>query len=629
MHELIWIIPALPFAGFALLALSWKRLPRGLCAAIGSGSVGLSALGVLALAPGFVASGGEGAITRVLWNWLSVTGFSATVSLRVDALSLAFMFIITFVGFLIHVYSAEFIRDDEGHGRFFAYLNLFVGSMLVLVMADDLMLLYLGWEGVGLCSYLLIGFWYRESANGAAARKAFLITRIGDTAMIGALFIFVTSFSTLNIQEILGRAAAEWTGVPTIAVIAAFLLLGGAVGKSAQLPLQTWLPDAMAGPSPVSALIHAATMVTAGVYLVARTHTIFELAPQAQAAVACIGAATLLLAGFSAMAQTDFKRILAYSTISQIGYMFLALGVGAWSAAVFHFMMHAFFKALLFLGAGAVIVAMHEEHDIFKMGGLRKSMPVVFWTFLAGASSLAALPFVTDGFYSKDLILLYAWAGPGGSPWLWGAGILGAFVTAAYTFRMVFTVFFGDEKKKPRYAPGLLMLVPLSVLGVLSLVAGFVELPESMGEIHLVSDTLSHALPATPPAALDPATGHLLEAAAVAATLAGIALAWLLYLRFPGAVTKLVSTRVGAVCRKFFLAGWGFDALYDFLIVGPFEKLARVNKNDVLDLIYTGAAGLSMRAGALLSLFQNGRLRRYALWIAAGAILFLGMVIAV
>ena len=295
-------------------------------------------------------------------------------------------------------------------------MNLFVGSMLVLVLADNLLLLYLGWEGVGLCSYLLIGFWYKDASNGLAARKAFIVTRVGDTAMLIGLFILFHTLGTLQIQDLMHRASAHWAVGSPYAIAAAALLLGGAVGKSAQLPLQTWLPDAMAGPTPTSALIHAATMVTAGVYLIARTHVLYTLAPQVQFAVAVVGAATLLLAGFSALTQPDIKRVLAYSTISQIGYMFLALGVGAWAAALFHLMVHAFFKALLFLAAGIVIDALHHEHNIFRMGGLRKELPIAFWTFLIGGCSLAGLPLVTAGFVSKDLILWSAWTSPARRP---------------------------------------------------------------------------------------------------------------------------------------------------------------------------------------------------------------------
>ncbi|MFW6175991.1 MAG: NADH-quinone oxidoreductase subunit L, partial [Acidobacteriota bacterium] len=337
-------MPALPFAGFLVLALAGRRLSRAAAAWVGVGSVGLSflAAGSLAAARVFGPDPGE-ELRVVLWRWFDVGTLDPAIGLSLDPLATVMTLVVTGVGFLIHVYSAEFMTGEEGYSRFFAYLNLFVGSMLVLVLAGDLVLLYLGWEGVGLCSYLLIGFWYRDPANGRAARKAFVVTRVGDAAMALGLFLLFTRLGTLQIDELLRRAAAAWSPGEGVAVAAAALLLAGAVGKSAQIPLQTWLPDAMAGPTPVSALIHAATMVTAGVYLIARTHTLFELAPPVMAVVAGIGAATLLLAAGSALAQRDVKRVLAYSTISQIGYMVLALGVGAWSAAIFHLMTHAFF----------------------------------------------------------------------------------------------------------------------------------------------------------------------------------------------------------------------------------------------------------------------------------------------
>src|SRR5438270_58650 len=327
--------------------------------------------------------------------------------------------------------------DEEGYARFFAYMNLFVASMITLVLANNLLLLYLGWEGVGLCSFLLIGFWYQDPANVRAASKAFIVTRVGDTAFAVGLFLLFTRLGTLDIQELMHRASVQWTPGSGIAVAAAALLLGGAVGKSAQLPLQTWLPDAMAGPTPTSALIHAATMVTAGVYLIARTNALFRLAPPVAFAVALIGTATMLMAAFSAIVQRDIKRVLAYSTMSQIGYMFMALGLGAWSAAIFHFMTHAFFKALLFLAAGVVIQAMHHEHDMFRMGGLRFDLPLAFWSFVIGGSALAGLPLITAGFFSKDLILWQAWAGPNGTGWFWIAGMLGAALTSCDTFRLI------------------------------------------------------------------------------------------------------------------------------------------------------------------------------------------------
>ena len=379
MKTLIALIPALPMISFLILVLFSGKLSRKVAGWIGAGSIGIAAVLTVIVSVDLISALPEIKSYQItLWQWMSVGNLSADISFRLDSLSLVFCFVITFVGFLIHSYSIGFMDKDEGIIRFFAYMNLFVSSMLILVLADNILLVYLGWEGVGLCSYLLIGFWYKEPENGTAARKAFIITRIGDTAMIIGIFILFLSFGTFNIQDIMHLASAKWVAGSSIATITAVLLLGGALGKSAQVPLQTWLPDAMAGPSPVSALIHAATMVTAGVYLIARTNVLFSLAPIVQGFIAGIGALTLLIAGFSALTQHDLKRILAYSTISQIGYMFLALGVGAYSAAIFHFMIHAFFKALLFLAAGVVILVLNEEHDIFKMGGLRKKMPAVF-----------------------------------------------------------------------------------------------------------------------------------------------------------------------------------------------------------------------------------------------------------
>src|ERR1041384_2087007 len=346
----------------------------------------------------------------------------------------------------------------------FSYTNLFVGSILILLLADNLLLLYLAWEGVGLCSFLLIGFWYEDPANAAAARKAFIVTRIGDTAMAIGLFLIFWQLGTLDIQQLMQRATDRWPESSTMAIAASALLLGGALGKSAQLPLQTWLPDAMAGPTPVSALIHAATMVTAGVYLIARTNVLFQLAPAVQLAVGIIGTATLLIAGASALTQHDIKRVLAYSTISQIGYMFLALGVGAWVAAIFHLVTHAFFKALLFISARVVIESLHHEHSIFKMGGLRKEMPVAFWTFLAAGCSLAGLPLITAGFYSKGLIIWDTWSSTRGSAALWGAAVFGVLLTSLYTFRLIFLVFFGEMKTHVHKRPGFRMMMPCVVL---------------------------------------------------------------------------------------------------------------------------------------------------------------------
>ncbi|MDA8082263.1 MAG: NADH-quinone oxidoreductase subunit L [Nitrospiraceae bacterium] len=626
MTDLLWLIPFMPIAGFTVLVLAGSRLPRSVTGTIGTGTVGLSAVVSMLLAAGFGVKGDGYVVTQTLWQWLSVGDFSPRFSLYLDALSLVMVLVITCVGFLIHLYSIGFMKNEEGYSRFFAYMNLFVGSMLVLVLADNLVSLYLGWEGVGLCSYLLIGFWYRDSANGYAARKAFVITRVGDTALAVGLFLLFTNLGTLQIQELMQRAQAEWPAGSKIAVIAAALLLAGAIGKSAQLPLQTWLPDAMAGPTPVSALIHAATMVTAGVYLIARTHVLFTLAPPVQSAIAIIGAATLLLAGLSAFVQRDIKRVLAYSTISQIGYMFLALGVGAWSAALFHFMTHAFFKALLFLGAGAVILAMDHEHDIFKMGGLRSRMPVTFWTFLIGVASLSALPFVTSGFYSKDLILKLAWSSERGSVWLWAAGVAGAFITSLYAFRLLFVVFFGDRLTRAKSDPGISMTAPLVVLAALSVAAGLAALPEPASGRQAIQQFLSGVLPAAH--IRDERTPELfLLLIASCASIGGMLAAWLLYVLFPRYAEGLVQTRAGRSVHRLLFTGWGFDRIYDRLFAGPFLWLTRINRDDFIDLVYEGAAWYSGVFHHLLGLTQTGKVRWYAFGIGLGAIITIGIAV--
>ena len=558
---------------------------------------------------------------QVLWTWMSVGTFTPDFAFHLDALSLVFLFVITFVGFLIHVYSTEFMADDDGFSRFFAYLNLFVCSMLILVLAENLVLLYLGWEGVGLCSYLLIGFWYIDEKNGYAARKAFIVTRVGDTAMAIGLFMLFQIFGTLNIQDILTQAPQVWTVGSSMAVVVGLLLLGGAVGKSAQLPLQTWLPDAMAGPSPVSALIHAATMVTAGVYLIARTHVIFELAPVAQLCVGIIGALTLLLAGFSALTQYDLKRVLAYSTISQIGYMFLALGLGAWSAAIFHFMIHAFFKALLFLGAGAVIMALHHEHDMFKMGGLKNKMPVIYWTFLIGAASLAALPFITAGFYSKDQILWLAWAGEKGNFWFFLAALIGAFITSIYTFRMVFITFFGEAKTQVGHTMGKSITIPLVVLAILSLFGGFIELPHTLGHVELFSNYLSPVLPAVVIREGAESGEWILQALAAVISLGGVYIAYYYYVKHPE-LPETIKASVSDLHQLWF-SGWGFDALYDAILVKPFVFLATINKNDVIDKGYTAIVSLVTFLHRIFSYTQSGLMRWYVMGIVIGAILIL------
>jgi NADH-quinone oxidoreductase subunit L len=491
--------------------------------------------------------------------------------------------------------------------------------MLTLLLANNLLLLYLGWEGVGLCSYLLIGFWYRAPANGAAGRKAFVVTRIGDTAMVIGLFLLFHDLGTLQIQELMLRASQNWHIGSPAAVAAALLLLGGTVGKSAQLHLQTWLPDAMAGPTPVSALIHAATMVTAGVYLIARTHVLYSLAPAAQFAVALVGAATLLIAGFSALTQWDLKRVLAYSTMSQIGYMFLALGVGAWPAAIFHFMTHAFFKALLFLAAGIVIDALHDEHSIFRMGGLRTRLPIAFWTFAIAGCSLSGLPLVTAGAFSKDWIIWGAWSGPNGSAGFWIVAMAGVMLTTLYTFRMIFLVFFGEAQIEVTKRPGKAMLIPCFVLAFLSIVSGYVKTP--------FARFLEIVLPWTEGAHSVPITELVSEVIAALVFLMGVYLAYIFFLRKRAYAAALASSVAGSALHQFWFSDWGMDWLYDRLFVQPLVCFARINKGDFIDGFYTGVARMNELAWGILSRTETGRLRWYAAGIAAGSVVFIAVVL--
>jgi NADH-quinone oxidoreductase subunit L len=613
--DLVWLVPVLPLAGFLTLALLGGRLKTGVVAAVGCGSVGLSMAAVLMLLADFVhAPPPTFSYSRTLWTWFAAGGLAPGIGFYLDGLSLAMVAVITVVGFLIHLYSIRFMEGDEGYSRFFAYMNLFVGAMLILVLADNLLLLYLGWEGVGLCSYLLIGFWYREAANTRAAIKAFVVTRIGDTALVIGLFLLASNLGTLQIQEIALRAGRLWTPGSLAASAAAALLLCGAVGKSAQLPLQTWLPDAMAGPTPVSALIHAATMVTAGVYLIARMHPLFMRAPDVLLVVALIGSLTLLVAGASALVQKDIKRVLAYSTMSQVGYMFLALGVGAWSAAIFHFVTHAFFKALLFLSAGVVIQALDNEHDIFRMGGLRKTLPIAFWTFLIGAASLSALPFVTAGFYSKELILRAAWLSQREGAWLWIAGVAGAFLTSIYSFRVVFVAFLGSGRTIARNPP-LSMTLPLALLAVFSVGAGL--LPAIFGGL---------ARPALPAGPAGPIGIEVQTVAAFIPVLA-IAAAALLYRGRPAYASALARRPLVAALHGFLLPGWGFDRLYQALFVGPFLRLARITRGDFIDLPFRALAWTCGIASKMLVATQSGKVRWYVMGIALGGAVFIAMAV--
>ncbi|MFD1215290.1 NADH-quinone oxidoreductase subunit L [Microbulbifer celer] len=608
------LIPLCPLLGFILFVtapiLFRRPLKEATVAVIGIGSVGIAALTCGGISAQFIAQ--ELSYVQVpLWQWTATAPLTLDFAFYLDALTLTMLAVITGVGLLIHIYAAGYMHGDDGYQRFFAYLNLFVFAMTVLVLADSLLLLYLGWEAVGLCSFLLIGFWYRNADNGRAASKAFLVTRVGDTALLVGLIVLYWQFGTLRIQPLMEAVRTPGVSEP-IFTLCALLLLAGAAGKSAQVPLQTWLPDAMAGPTPVSALIHAATMVTAGVYLIARCHELFLRSEFALLAVATIGAVTLLIAGCSALVQSDIKRVLAYSTISQLGYMFVALGTGAFSAAIFHLVTHAFFKALLFLAAGMVILHVHHRQSLAAMGGLRRSLPLLCISFAIGCASLAALP-LTAGYFSKEEILANVWhAGP---HWLWWMSISGAIITGMYSFRLFFRVFCGPAPSEHSTDAGVtphtlatalqnrLMGTAIVVLSLLALFGGFISLP-----LESVFGDAQH-----------PQVSHWISAAGSLAPLLGVVIGWFLVRQHPDHSGATAQSRFG----QFLLDGWGFDRLYQWLLVNPFLWLSRINRSDFINCLYQWVANTSLKINAQLSRSQNGVLRWYLTTLVTAIILML------
>lgn len=610
--NILYLTILLPLLGFLLLAFSRGRWSENVSAWIGTGSVGLSALVAFWAGMDFFANG-QKTYVLTLWNWMSAGNFNIPFTLVLDGLSLTMLGVITGVGFLIHMYASWYMRGEEGYSRFFAYTNLFIASMVVLVLADNMMLMYMGWEGVGLCSYLLIGFYYSNPANGAAAMKAFIVTRIGDVFLAIGMFILFDQLGTLSFREMAVLAPEQLAVGSSVINWAMLMVLGGAVGKSAQLPLQTWLADAMAGPTPVSALIHAATMVTAGVYLVARSNALFLMAPEVLELVGIIGAVTLVLAGFAALVQTDIKRILAYSTMSQIGYMFLALGAQAWDAAIFHLMTHAFFKALLFLSAGSVIVACHHEQNIFKMGGLRKKIPFVYACFLIGGGALAALPLLTAGFFSKDEILWGAYSN--GHFNLMLAGLVGALFTSLYTFRLIFIVFHGETKTEAHQVKGFTHTFPLAVLALLSTFIGAL-ITQPLGAVFPEGNA-SHD------------GKYVLEILSGVVAIVGVAIAAWLYLKQRQCVSKVANTRTGRFFSTWWFHAWGFDALYEVLFVKPYKGAAWLIQNDPVNQFFNLFGCLLKGTNKGLSFSENGLARWYAASLGLGAVLVIALLLLV
>jgi len=631
MARYFWLIPLLPGASAFVLLLFGRRLARRWVAWQASASVFLSfTLTVAALAKLTAAGGGAAPLSKTLLSWIVSGSFSASVAFAFDEIAAVMAVVVTGVGFLIHVYSTAYMADDRAHFRYFAFLNLFTFFMLVLVMASDIVLMFVGWEGVGLCSYLLIGFWFDRPAASKAGLKAFLVNRVGDAAfIIGILFLLAnvgsSSFAAIN--------AAPGSGLlaPGLVTLAAILLFVGATGKSAQIPLYIWLPDAMEGPTPVSALIHAATMVTAGVYMVCRLSGLYAASITASAVVAWVGAITAVFAATIALVQNDIKRVLAYSTISQIGYMFIGCGVGAYAAGIFHLVTHAFFKSLLFLAAGSLIHALGGEQDMRRMGGLKKPLPVTFPVFLVGALAISGIPFLS-GFFSKDAILTSAFAG--GHHVLYGLGLAGAVLTAFYMFRLVYMTFYGEEKASCEpgahpHEPPRAMTIPLVILAVLSALSGLIGLPVLFGDrANLIGRFLGNAF-VSAAHHLAPSTEAVLVVAATLSALLGIGLAFRFYRRFPDAPARL-SRRFPAIYRL--LAGkYYVDEAYDAALVRPIirgsEWVHRHFDLKVVDGALNGSSSAAGLAGKGLNILQSGLLRDYALAFLMGAVFFLGFLL--
>ncbi|GLX77505.1 NADH-quinone oxidoreductase subunit L [Thalassotalea insulae] len=616
---LLALLPVYPLISFLLLITLGKRLSWLPIFILSVGSLLLCALSSLFLSYS-LANTEQGVLIVRLWRWFSLSHDSGIAhvnfSFYLDGLSAVMISVVSGVGFLIHLFASIYMKDDENFSRFMAYMNLFIVSMLILVLADNLVLLYLGWEGVGLCSFLLIGFWYQQPDNVLAARKAFIVTRIGDTAMAIGLFLLFKQLGSVNINEVSELASNQWAVGSEYAYWICLLLLGGAVGKSAQLPLQTWLPDAMAGPTPVSALIHAATMVTAGVYLIARMNSLFLLSPEMMHYVAWVGAATLLLAGIAALVQTDIKRVLAYSTMSQIGYMMLALGAGAWSAGIFHLMTHAFFKALLFLTAGAVIYALHHQQNIFKMGGLIKKLPLETALFVIGLVCLMALP-GTSGFFSKEAIIAQLWASSTAGPTLWWCAIVGALLTSIYSCRLFFLAFLGKARfnETVTQSNSVLLKTALLALAFLSLIGGLLAPDlEILFEHALVP--LAHSSP------------EWLHTVAIATPFVGIVFSWVYFKAYRlGEANDIARAEMElntSLVQRFCRAGLGFDFIYSLFVVKPFVALAQLNRRDIIDQLLMSLSWYVGLWRDVLVYSQNGLLRWYAAAFVFGLVLLLG-----
>ncbi len=610
------LIPLFPLIGFLINGIGFRRLPKGLAGIIGTVAVMASFLTTVYLFGAFRAGDSQVLITS-FFNWISVGDLHINFSFQIDQLSLLMLLVITGVGTLIHLYSIGYMKHDAGFGKFMAFLNLFIFFMLLLVMGSNYVIMFIGWEGVGLCSYLLIGFWNTNTSYNNAARKAFVMNRIGDLGFLLGIFVLINTFGTVEYNDIFKQATALPVGDSTIFLIT-ILLFVGAMGKSAQIPLYTWLPDAMAGPTPVSALIHAATMVTAGIYMVVRSNVLYSMAPLTLDIISGIAIATALLAASIGLLQNDIKKVLAYSTVSQLGYMFLGLGATAYTAGMFHVITHAFFKALLFLGAGSVIHAMSDEQDIRQMGGLRKALPITFITFAVGTWAIAGLP-PFAGFFSKDEILAHVFEH---NKILWALGILGSGLTSFYMFRLLFLTFFGefrgtDAQRQHLHESPASMTVPLVMLAVLSAISGLINLPGGGGWLsEFMAPLFDNARTVNPAAFAESTMSHSTEytlmAVSAGVALLSLVLAYVLYVSrraVPAPETASRSLPAQVIYNKYYI-----DELYDALIVRPVRGLGDAFYSfgeGLVDGVVNGVAWLVGRASMVLRRLQNGSISFY------------------
>lgn len=623
------LIPLLPFIGFVINGLGNGKLPKSLVTLVGCGSVLISFLLSIYLFISFPA--GSVGYTTEVFNWIKVGSLSIPFAFQIDQLSLIMLLLVTGVGFVIHVYSAGYMSHDTGFGKFFAFLNLFIFSMLLLVMGANYPMMFIGWEGVGLCSYLLIGFWNKVTPYNNAAKKAFIMNRIGDLGFLLAIFLIFMTYGSVSYTEVFSQAPTLPVSSQMITAIT-LLLFVGAMGKSAQLPLYTWLPDAMAGPTPVSALIHAATMVTAGIYMVLRSNILYTMAPITLEFVAIIGLATAVFAATIGLFQNDIKKVLAYSTVSQLGYMFLALGVMAYSTSFFHVLTHAFFKALLFLGAGSVIHAMSGEQDMRQMGGLRKALPITFITMLIGTLAISGIP-PFAGFFSKDEILAHVWEH---NKIMWGFGLLASFMTSFYMFRLMFLTFFGnfrgtEEQRHHLHESPKSMTIPLIILAILSTIGGFMGLPPVFSENHSLANFLAPLFAASqqlnPDAFghhMDHATEYMLMGVSVVVALIAALIAYVIYVS-KKTVPAAEGTETGlhkVVYHKYYI-----DELYDTIIVKPVMGLSsglyRFVEKGIIDPVVNGFGRVTMGGGRGLRVLQSGAIGSYLLTMVLGIILIL------